>query len=534
LSRSCGPAVALKRAYPIGWHFSIGGYATLNSTEITKGIHRISVWDVENLAAMLPDGASFNLFLVAADKPTIITTGWRRSFELMRDSVSNIVDPASLRYIVVPHHEGDSSGAINSWLATAPSAVAACSESCAALFLRDPADREPMVVTDGQVLDLGSHRLRFLVTPQINRRESLMVYEETTCTLFPNDLFSMLGVDVSTDKDVCMENLEEARKAGYQPDDLVELDRVLIKIERLELKAIAPLHGPVLTAHFEELIRCFRESSRALVRGVGNAGWRRFSEYQVGDVIKGRKIQLIYGTSDVAIVYRDTDGKVNWQIASDSISRTQNLVNQAYDRLAARVKGSLSSHQRTGFHDQLAAAFFLALTESDEKVALAAFSDCESLISEASLHRARFIYVVAGTITAAIAAVSVYVLAWVHAEPPHTLALGALAGVAGAWTSILIRSATLALGPFQASGQYTFQGATRILLGGLFGLFAAIAAKANLLVGFAFDNQWVMAVITFFAGFSERFVPELLQSLEKQHPTLSKRTSTNRGNKHAG
>jgi len=235
----------------------------INSTEIAKGIHRISFYDEEDLPGIIIPGVSYNLFLIGDRRPAIINTMYLRTFKRLRDKVREIVDPASLRYIIVPHHEGDSSGAINEWLKAAPAAVAICSELCAMLSLRDFAEKEPTVVRDDQVIELGSHRLRFLITPHINQWNSLMVYEETTGTLFPNDLFAMLGTETATGREVSAENLEGARQVGYQPDDRVSLNRVLDKIERLELKAIAPMHGPVLTAHFDRLISCFREGSLA-------------------------------------------------------------------------------------------------------------------------------------------------------------------------------------------------------------------------------------------------------------------------------
>lgn len=152
----------------------------INTTEIANRIYRVSFWNEEDLAGILVPGATYNLFLIAADRPAIIETMFRRTFKRLYETIGKILDPRSLRYIVVPHHGGDSSGAINEWLAAVPNAIAVCSEICAVLSLRDFADKEPMVVSDGQVVDLASHRLRFLITPQINQWDSLMVYEETT------------------------------------------------------------------------------------------------------------------------------------------------------------------------------------------------------------------------------------------------------------------------------------------------------------------------------------------------------------------
>lgn len=235
----------------------------VNATEIARGIHRISFWDEPDLAGIIFPGASYNLYLIAAEQPAIIQTMFRRTFARVRAKVREILDPTSLRYIVVPHHEGDSSGAINEWLAVAPRAVPICSELCAVLSLRDCANKEPMVVTDGQVIDLGSHRLRFLLTPQVNQWDSLMVYEETTGTLFPNDLFSMMGVEIRTDRDMSRDSLQAAREVGYQADDRVGLTRALDKIEAVDVKVIALMHGPTLTGHFEKLFRSFRENSLA-------------------------------------------------------------------------------------------------------------------------------------------------------------------------------------------------------------------------------------------------------------------------------
>ena len=56
------------------------------------------------------------------------------------------------------------------------------------LSLRDLAERPPQVVGDGETVDLGTHQVRFLITPQVNQWDSLMVYEETTGTLFSKGL----------------------------------------------------------------------------------------------------------------------------------------------------------------------------------------------------------------------------------------------------------------------------------------------------------------------------------------------------------
>ena len=232
----------------------------LQTTEIARGIYRISLWDEPDLlkAGLLFPAASYNMFLIKADQPAIVQTMLRRSFVRVSECVRKIVDPARLAYVVVPHHEGDSSGAINEWLKVAPTAVALCSELCAVLSLRDMADREPRVVGDGEVVDLGSHRLQFFMTPQVNQWDSLMVYEQSTKTLFPNDLFSSMGTDIMTKNDRSEEALGAVRNLGYQPNDRPALLQTLDKIGPLDVKVVACMHGPAITAHYDSLVQHFR------------------------------------------------------------------------------------------------------------------------------------------------------------------------------------------------------------------------------------------------------------------------------------
>jgi flavorubredoxin len=234
----------------------------LITTEIARGIHRVAFWDEPDLVSggLVFPGTTINLFVIAADRPTLIHTGLRRSFKRVHDRLQDIVDPAKLSYVVIPHHEGDSSGAINLWLEAAPRAVPLCSELCASLSLRDFADKEPRVVADDEVVDLGSHRLRFLITPQVNQWDSLMVYEETTRTLFPNDLFSSMGTEITTSQDHSTVALASARELGYQPDDRRQLLRALDKISPLDINVIATMHGPAVTARIDTLIRTFRDN----------------------------------------------------------------------------------------------------------------------------------------------------------------------------------------------------------------------------------------------------------------------------------
>ena len=237
----------------------------IDTTEIADGVFRVSMWDEKDLieAGIFWPGVSYNLFVVRDRRPAIVQTMYRKTFARLRERVAQVVDPAELCYIVVPHHEGDSSGAVNEWAAIAPKGTILCSGLCAALNLRDFSDRAPRVVSDGEVVDLGARRLKFFMTPQVNQWDSLMVYEETTRTLFPNDLFSQPGIETTTRRDPTQNALDSARELGYQPNDRANLLRALDKIAPLQVEVIANMHGPAVYGHFGALVRAFRENDIA-------------------------------------------------------------------------------------------------------------------------------------------------------------------------------------------------------------------------------------------------------------------------------
>ena len=231
----------------------------ITTTEIAQGVYRLSMFDETDIVeAGLVLPASYNLFVIAGEQPVLINTMMRRTFDRFRRLVDAIVSVDSLRYIVVSHHEADTDGAINQWLAAAPHAVPLCTELCAVLSLRDFADRDVRVVDDGEVLDLGSHRLRFLYTPYINQWDSMMVHEETTATLFPNDLFACPAEGDELDRDPTELCVTAAHEFGYMPNDRDCLNSALDKVHSCNASRIAPMHGPVLTTGLDQLIQAFR------------------------------------------------------------------------------------------------------------------------------------------------------------------------------------------------------------------------------------------------------------------------------------
>lgn len=222
-------------------------------TEIAEDVYRVTV---------VRPGApvTFSMFVIDDEQPTIVETGLRRSFDEVHDAVRRIVDPRRIRYVVVPHLESDECGALNHFLAQAPHAVPLCSPIGAATSMPDFADREPQRVDEETVLDLGLHRLRFLVTPYVHAWDSLLAFDETTRTLFSSDLFMHPGNGPATsDDDLSDEMVAYLRRVGLFPSR-PHLDAALDKISDLDPQTLACHHGTVKTARARTYLEALRRT----------------------------------------------------------------------------------------------------------------------------------------------------------------------------------------------------------------------------------------------------------------------------------
>ncbi|HEX8240361.1 MAG TPA: MBL fold metallo-hydrolase [Allosphingosinicella sp.] len=164
---------------------------TTRFDEIADGIFRISTFMAE---VAPPAGFAFNQYLVLGDDPLLFHTGHRRLFPAVRDAVARVVPPERLRWISFGHVEADECGAMNLWLEASPAAEIAHGATAVDVSLDDLADRPPRRLADGETIDLGGKRVRYIDTPHTPHGwEAGLLFEETTNTLLCGDLFTQTG-----------------------------------------------------------------------------------------------------------------------------------------------------------------------------------------------------------------------------------------------------------------------------------------------------------------------------------------------------
>lgn len=234
-----------------------------NVHEIAEGIYRINT---PLSAQVVPDGFSFNQYLIVDDEPLLFHTGQRRMFPLVREAVASIIAPERLRYLAFSHFEADECGSLNEWLAVAPQSVPVCSRVAAMVAIEDQADRPPRALADGETLQLGRHVVRWFDTPHLPHAwECGYLMEEQTGTLLCGDLFTQPGTGETplTEADI----LAPSEAFRRQMDYFSHTSRAAAMLERLASArpaTLACMHG---SAWHGDGARLLRELSQSLQEG---------------------------------------------------------------------------------------------------------------------------------------------------------------------------------------------------------------------------------------------------------------------------
>jgi flavorubredoxin len=235
-----------------------------NTHEIAEGVYRLST-TVQEAA---PGGFTFNQYLIDGEEPMLFHTGARGLFPLVSDAVGRVVDVERLRWISFGHVEADECGAVNHWLAAAPDAQVAFNPLGCMVSLNDLCDREPRMLPDGEVIDLGGHRVRTIATPHVPHGwEAQVMFDETTRTLFCGDLFSQVGEPpaIVHDSDVVAAALvaEDIFGATGLTPSTAPTIRAMAD---LEPRTLALMHGPAFAGDCRQALLDLADAYEARFR----------------------------------------------------------------------------------------------------------------------------------------------------------------------------------------------------------------------------------------------------------------------------
>lgn len=194
----------------------------------------------------LKNGMSYNSYVIRDEKNAILDTADEAITDIWIDNLEKIFVEEEPDYLIVSHMEPDHAYNIGLIAEKYPK-MKIVGNTFTFNILRnffdiDIEDRK-IVVKEGDVLDLGRHKLQFFMAPMVHWPEVMVTYEQTEKILFTADAFGKFGsLDIEDDW------LPEARRyyIGIVGKYGAQVQALLGKAATLDIKTICPLHGPIL------------------------------------------------------------------------------------------------------------------------------------------------------------------------------------------------------------------------------------------------------------------------------------------------
>ncbi|NJK48222.1 MBL fold metallo-hydrolase [Candidatus Gracilibacteria bacterium] len=246
---------------------------TMQTAEIaanTTAIRSLD-WDRDrfDIEFGLQNGTTYNSYIIRSEKLALVDTSHEKFRQLYLDTLTGLIDPKTIDYLIISHTEPDHSGLVKDILQLAPQ-VTVVGSKVAIQFLEDfvhqPFDRK--LVKSGDSLDLGNgHVLDFVSAPNLHWPDTMLTYDRATQLLFTCDVFGMhYCSDSLFDED--LKAIEPDYRFYYECLMAPNARAVLAAIKRMEslpdtVTMVANGHGPVLRYNTDELIERYRSWSEA-------------------------------------------------------------------------------------------------------------------------------------------------------------------------------------------------------------------------------------------------------------------------------
>lgn len=197
----------------------------------------------------VPDGVSYNSYVILDDKTAIMDTVDKRGMKDWENNLLNALDGRNADYVIIQHMEPDHAGSLARLIELFPEITVVGNAKTFVMinqFFENINIKNSLTVKEGDTLNLGSHTLTFVMAPMVHWPEVMVTYESSEKVLFSADGFGKFGALSLT------ENADLACEARRYYFNIVgkygaPVQTLLKKASALDIKTICPLHGPVLS-----------------------------------------------------------------------------------------------------------------------------------------------------------------------------------------------------------------------------------------------------------------------------------------------
>lgn len=203
---------------------------------------------------VIPEGVSYNSYVILDEKVAVMDTVDARRKDQWLENLEQALAGRTVDYLVVSHMEPDHAANVQILADKYPEMKVVGNAKTFPMiqqfFELDLSERS-VVVKEGDVLNLGTHELTFVMAPMVHWPEVMVSYEKTEKILFSADGFGKFGALDAEEDWAC-----EARRYYFNIVGKygAQVQALLKKAANLDIAMICPLHGPILKENLEYYI----------------------------------------------------------------------------------------------------------------------------------------------------------------------------------------------------------------------------------------------------------------------------------------
>lgn len=241
----------------------------------------------------IPQGISYNSYLLLDEKTVLVdTVDWSVGRQFI-ENIEHVLDGRKLDYLIINHMEPDHASTMGEILKRYPEAVVIATKKASTFMAQFGFNVEGRldVVKEGDVRSFGKHEFTFINAPMVHWPEVMMSFDTTTGILFSADAFGSFktldGHIFNDEVDYDRYWIDESRR--YYSNIVGKygknVQNVLKKASKLDIKMICPLHGLVWRSNIDYLLDKYQK-------------WSTYEPEEKGVVIA---YASVYGDTECAV-----------------------------------------------------------------------------------------------------------------------------------------------------------------------------------------------------------------------------------------
>jgi len=220
----------------------------------------------ENLMP-IEKGVSYNSYLIDDEKVALIDTVEIGKIDKFLKKIESILNNRSINYLIINHVEPDHAGSIRILSKLYPNIKFVGNKKTLGMIEGYFGIKENVIeINEGQTLNLGRNTLQFFTTPMVHWPESMVTFLQEEKILFSSDAFGSFG---TLDGGIFDDEMDfysyESEMRRYYSNIVgkygVPVQKAFEKLSPLEIKTIAPSHGPILRKHITDVLNWYKQWS---------------------------------------------------------------------------------------------------------------------------------------------------------------------------------------------------------------------------------------------------------------------------------